>query len=116
MPSSGPRPADICRALLDALAASEGRRKRRQRNTTPDAIGLALKRELLERAVAEDPAADLFEAWLTGYCIAHSSEIAPGALRATALQVLEEWRLAQQLPQFREWLARGAPSEDKGMT
>src|SRR5690606_22702639 len=42
------RPADFCRGLLAALDASEGRRRRRKRDTTPDAIGLAIKRELLE--------------------------------------------------------------------
>jgi hypothetical protein len=50
------RPAEVCRALLAALDASEGRRRRRKRDTTPDAIGLAIKRCLLEQAVREDPA------------------------------------------------------------
>lgn len=113
MNSTTMRPAEICRSLLAALAASEGRRRRRQRNTTPDAIGLAIKRELLERAIQDDPAAAAFEAWLLEYCTANSPLIAPGALRATACQILEEWRLAQQLPQFKEWLDQGAPSEDK---
>lgn len=113
MKSTTLRPAEICRSLLAALAASEGRRKRRQRNTAPDAIGLAIKRELLQKAIQDDPAAVTFEAWLIEYCIANSALIAPGALRATACQVLEEWRLAQQLPQFKEWLDQGAPSADK---
>jgi len=108
-----PRPAEICRALLSALEASDGRRKRRQRDTTPDAIGIAIKRALLERAVRDDPGAGDFEAWLQEYCRIQSGEVPAGALRATALQVIEEWRLAQELPQFRDWLDRGAPSEDK---
>jgi hypothetical protein len=58
------RPAELCRELLSALEASDGRRRRRARNTTPDAIGMAIKRELLERAIADDPAPDAFEAWL----------------------------------------------------
>jgi hypothetical protein len=107
------RPTQICRALLDALAASDGRRKRRQRNTTPDAIGMAIKRAMLERAVQDDPAPGDFEAWLLEYCHTHSAEIPAGALGATALQILEDWRLAQTLPQFRTWLDQGAPSEDK---
>lgn len=107
------RPAEICRALLDALAASDGRRKRRQRNTTPDAIGMAIKRAMLEGAVHDDPAADNFDAWLLEYCHTHSAQVPAGALGATALQILEEWRLAQALPQFRKWLDQGAPSEDK---
>ena len=112
MNPSTPSPAEFCRALLDALDASEGRRKRRQRNTTPDAIGMVVKRELLERACRDDPASESFEAWLINYCTANSSTTALGTLRATALQVHEEWRLANQLPQFREWLAQGAPSGD----
>jgi hypothetical protein len=58
------RPAVICRGLLAALEASDGRRKRRQRDTTPDALGLAMKRELLERVVKDDPEPERFEAWL----------------------------------------------------
>ena len=49
------RPTQVCQALLAALEASEGQRKRRKRDQTPDAIGLAVKRELLERAVEADP-------------------------------------------------------------
>jgi hypothetical protein len=41
--------------LLAALDASESRRGRRKRDTTPDAIGIALKRHLLEVAVLADP-------------------------------------------------------------
>ena len=61
------RPAQVCQALLAALAASEGQRKRRKRDQTPDAIGLAVKRQLLERAVEDDPEPEVFEAWLLNY-------------------------------------------------
>src|SRR5690348_17655763 len=64
------RPRDICRELLAALDASEGKRRRRKRDTTPDAIGLTIKRDLLERAVAADPEPDEFEAWLHEQCLA----------------------------------------------
>src|SRR5207302_36205 len=37
------RPALVCGALFTALDASEGRRRRRKRDTTPDAIGMLLK-------------------------------------------------------------------------
>jgi len=100
----------VCRELLAALEASEGRRQRRKRDTTPDAIGLALKRELLERAVAADPAADEFETWLHEQCLAAGG--AEGGVRAMALSIFEEWRLAQAAESFRDWLARGAPSDD----
>jgi hypothetical protein len=102
------RPAHVCSNLLGALEASEGRRRQRKRDQTPDAIGLAAKREVLERAVDEDPEPDAFEAWLLRYAHEHR-QAAP-----MALAVLEEWRLARVLPGFREWLEAGAPSEDAG--
>jgi len=105
------RPGDVCRELLAALDASEGRRKRRKRDTTPDAIGLEVKRDLLERAVAADPEPDAFEAWLLEQCIAAGG--AEGGVRAMALSIFEEWRLAHDAAAFREWLARGGPSDDR---
>ncbi|OLC03314.1 MAG: hypothetical protein AUH78_16625 [Gemmatimonadetes bacterium 13_1_40CM_4_69_8] len=104
------RPGEICRELLAALDASEGRRRRRKRDTTPDAIGLTIKRDLLERAIAADPAPDQFEAWLHGQCLAAGG--AEGGVRAMALSIFEEWRLAQEADSFRDWLSRGAPSDD----
>ena len=104
------RPSAVCRELLAALEASEGRRQRRKRDTTPDAIGLAIKRGLLERAVAADPAPHEFEAWLQQQCFAAGP--GEGGVRAMALSIFEEWRLAQDAESFRDWLARGAPSDD----
>ena len=108
--SPAPRPSTICRELLAALDASEGRRRRRKRDTTPDAIGLTMKRELLERAVAADPDPDRFEEWLYEQCLAAGA--ADGGVRAMALSIFEEWRLARDATAFGEWLARGAPSDD----
>jgi hypothetical protein len=104
------RPGEVCRELLAALEASEGRRRRRKRDTTPDAIGLAIKRDLLERAVAADPEPAEFEAWLLEQCAAAGG--AEGGVRAMALAIFEEWRLADQADAFRDWLVRGAPSDD----
>jgi hypothetical protein len=104
------RPSEVCRQLLASLAPSEGRRRRRKRDTTPDAFGMALKRELLERAVREDPEPEAFEGWLLDRCLAAGQ--ANGPLRAMAQDVLAEWRLAERSPSFREWLAQGAPSDD----
>ena len=58
------RPADFCREVMAALEASDGRRRRRKRDTTPDAIGLGMKRRLLEEAIAADPEPRDFENWL----------------------------------------------------
>jgi hypothetical protein len=106
------RPAEVCRSLLTALEGAEGRRKRRKRDQTPDAIGLALKREILERVVEDDPEPGLFEAWLLAYVQKTESKHSAGAVSAMARAVLEEWRLAHSMGDFKAWLDSGAPSED----
>lgn len=106
------RPADICRALLAALDAAEGRRRRRKRDQTPDAIGLAVKRDLLRRAIEDDPAPDAFEDWLLNYPRTCASAELAGPAIAMARAVYEEWRLAHTLGEFRKWLEHGAPSDD----
>jgi hypothetical protein len=106
------RPAELCRALLAALEAAEGRRKRRKRDQTPDAIGLALKREILERVVQEDPDPHAFEGWLLRYSQTRPSPQGAGAVSAMARAVLDEWRLAHSMGDFKAWLDRGAPSDD----
>jgi hypothetical protein len=106
------RPADVCRALLAALEASEGRRRNRKRDQTPDAIGLAVKRELLQRAVEDDPRPEAFEEWLLNYPTTCKARELAGPARAMARAVFEEWRLAHSLGEFRRWLEQGAPSDD----
>jgi hypothetical protein len=106
------RPADVCKALLDALEASEGRRRKRKRDQTPDAIGLSVKRDLLERAVAEDPDPEAFEGWLLNYPLACPAPELSGPAYAMARAVFDEWRLAHSMKNFRAWLEQGAPSDD----
>ena len=106
------RPAAVCRALLAALDAAEGRRHARKRDQTPDAIGLSIKRDLLEKAIAADPPPETFEAWLMAYSMASAPDQA-GSRLAMARAVFEEWRLARSLGAFRDWLEDGAPSADK---
>jgi hypothetical protein len=106
------RPARVCKALLAALEGSEGRRKKRKRDQTPDAIGLAVKRQLLERVVHEDPDPGAFEEWLLGYADSDEGGRSPGAASAMARALLEVWRLALALSDFAAWLECGAPSED----
>ena len=103
------RPGDFCARLLDALAASEGRRRRRKRDTTPDAIGMGLKRELMLRAAAEDPAPEGFEAWLMARVL---ESPAGGPVQAMCAEILDEYRVAAADPAFSAWLASGAFSED----
>jgi len=107
------RPADFCRALLAALDASDGRRRRRKRDTTPDALGLGIKRALLERLVAQDPDPADLDARLMAHCLEASTTDGAGAVRAMALEILCEWRLCHTHPAFTDWLRRGAPSDDR---
>jgi hypothetical protein len=111
-PPTALRPARVCRELLEALEASEARTRKRKRDQRPDVIGLGIKRDLLEAAVREDPEPDDFEGWLLDRVTAAGS--GGGAVRAMALQIFEEWRLALLSDPFRDWLARGAPSADRG--
>jgi hypothetical protein len=106
------RPADVCRALLAALDAAEGRRRQRKRDQTPDAIGLGVKRLLLERAVADNPSAGDFEGWLLHFPTTLAAPELKGPALAMARSVFEEWQLAHSLGEFRAWLEEGAPSDD----
>ena len=110
MTQSELRPALVCRQLLQATDSSEGRRKRRKRNTTPDALGMEVKRGLLEAAITDDPDPDDFDAWL--FARVQASGALVGATRAMALQIRDEWQFALASGTFRAWLAAGAPSDD----
>ena len=104
------RPGPVCRQLLGAMEGSEGRRKRRKRDTRPDAIGMGIKRDLLAGAAEADPEPEDFEGWLLEQCL-DAGPLA-GAFRAMAMEVHAEWLVAQSFPSFRDWLATGAPSDD----
>jgi hypothetical protein len=110
--SSTFRPADVCRALLAALEASEGRQRKRKRDQTPDAFGLEVKRALLQRAIDDDPQPEAFEEWLLNYPLICKAPELAGPSLAMARTVFEEWRLAHELGAFRLWLEQGAPSDD----
>jgi len=104
------RPAEVCRRLLAALDASEGRRRKRKRNTTPDSIGIAIKRTILEDTIRHDPDPRAYEGWLLERCLGQREP--SGSIQAMALEVLSDWRLAQTSAVFRNWLEHGAPSDD----
>jgi hypothetical protein len=103
------RPGAFCDFLLQALEAAEGQTRRRKRDQSPDKLGLSVKRDLLERAVAADPEPAAFEAWLMQQIIQ-----APGAgpVRAMGEQIFLEYQMAALQPDFAAWLAAGAPSDD----
>lgn len=104
-------PVELCSGLLSALEASEGRRRRRSRNTTADSIGLAIQRGLLEGVVREGPSAGDFERWLQERCAAEGES--DGAHRAMALLIWHEWKLASQVEDLSSWLTSGARSDDR---
>lgn len=109
--NSSLRPAEFCRQYLHTLDASEGRRKQRKRDTTPDALGINLKRELLQAALDDDPDPSAFEAWLLARTL---SATAGGPLRAMCVEVLADYRFATLDPGFSQWLTSGARSADAG--
>lgn len=103
------RPSDFARGQLQALEASEGRSKRRKRDQTPDRIGMDLKRDLLRRAVEEDPAPEELDGWLLRQALAAPVS---GPVRAMSMEILTEYRMAQLDPAYGAWLRSGAPSAD----
>ncbi|MBX5489672.1 MAG: type III secretion fhipep protein [Chloroflexi bacterium] len=107
------RPGTFCAFLLKALEAAEGQTRRRKRDQAPDKLGLALKRDLLQRAVAADPEPDAFEGWLFEQIVR-----TPGAgpVRAMCEQIFLEYQMALVQPDFAQWLAAGAPSDDAAPT
>ena len=105
------RPGAFCRELLVALEASEGRRRRRKRDTSADAIGLSIKRELLEATAERDPEPDDFEGWLLDCTLRAGA--GSGGVRAMAISIWDEWKLANAGDAYRDWLAHGAPSDDR---
>jgi hypothetical protein len=99
----------VCAFLLKALEAAEGQTRRRKRDQSPDKLGLTLKRELLRRAAATDPEPKSFEGWLMEQ-IGRAPDAGP--VRAMCEEIFLEYRLAALQPDFAEWLAAGAPSDD----
>jgi hypothetical protein len=97
--------------LLAALDAAEGLRRNRKRDQTPDGIGLAIKRDLLQRVAQDDPNPEAFEEWLLHCALACAPE-SSGAVSAMARAIFDEWRLAHSLHEFKTWLDQGAPSAD----
>src|SRR5687767_4028751 len=110
-PDPALRPSKVCNALLAALQAAEGRKRQRKRDQTPDSIGLDVKRRLLAQVVADDPEPQAFDGWLLAY-VRQQEPMTVAATAAMAHAVLEEWRLAHNLRDFRAWLEQGAPSAD----
>jgi hypothetical protein len=103
------RPGQFCQFLLRTLEAAENQTRRRKRDQTPDHIGLGIRRELLERAVVDDPDENQFEQWLFERVLESGT---PGAVRSMAMLIIGELRFARTQPEFTAWLQAGAPNAD----
>ena len=71
---------------------------------------MSLKRGLMEETVRQDPDPEDYEGWLLERCVTSADGM--GSVRAMALELLSDWRLAQSSELFRSWLEQGAPSDD----
>lgn len=103
------RPGTFCQSLLNALEAAEGQTRRRKRDQAPDRLGLAIKRDLLERAVTADPEPQAFEGWLLEQIVRSPHA---GSVRAMCEQIFLEYQMAGRQHSLAAWLAAGAPSDD----
>jgi hypothetical protein len=100
-PGEAIEPARFCGYLLTILEHAERRRKQRKRDTGPDVIGMSVKRDLLTRAVEEQPPADEFEAWLLKQALAAP---ASGPVHAMCREILDEYEVATTDVRFVQWL------------
>jgi hypothetical protein len=105
------RPGVFCGYLLKALEAAEGQTRRRKRDQAPDRLGLAVKRQILQQAVAADPAPEAFEGWLIEQIVRAPHA---GSVRAMSEQIYLEYQMAASQSELAAWLAAGAPSDDAG--
>jgi hypothetical protein len=92
------RPRDF--ALL-LLGSGDLAPRRRARDQQADRLGLELKRRVLEALLARDPEPDDMEAALM--LVVDQFGTPTGPIRAMALLVLDEWRVAAATP---EWVAQ----------
>jgi hypothetical protein len=66
-----------------------------------------IKRDLLRRAIEEEPAPDEFESWLLQQVMRAE---AGGPVRAMAIEILADYQNAQAHKSFSQWLEDGAPT------
>lgn len=99
------RPAEFARLARGSIEVSEGRRRRRQRDTLADSLGLDMKRDLLLAIEAADPEPEDFERFLLEYALTHQPS---GSIRGVCTDLWSEWESAQLAPTFADWLRSGA--------
>jgi hypothetical protein len=78
------------------LASGDLAPRKRARDQQADLAGLALKRRVLDALAARDPEPDDMEGALLAIVVEVGSP--PGATRAIALALFEDWRIATETP------------------
>lgn len=100
------RPAEFAHLALASIGVAEGRRRRRQRDTLADTLGLELKLDLLFAIQAADPEPAEFQQYLLEYALQPGR--ATGPVRGVCSDVWLEWESALTSPGYVEWLRQGA--------
>src|SRR5262249_1917593 len=100
------RPAEFARLARRSIEVSEGRRRRRQRDTLADSLGLEMKQALLLAIEAADPEPEDFERFLLEDALLPGRPSGP--TRGVCTDLWGEWAQIQLLPDFAEWLRSGA--------
>jgi hypothetical protein len=93
------RPRDVALLLLNS---GELLPRQRLRSQTPDAVGLELKRRLLQSLVALDPEPAELDTALERLVLEGGTPVGP--LRALALAFRDEWQALPANPQWIEYL------------
>ena len=97
MPSSELSPRELAMLLL---AAESGPPRQRARDQRADHVGLALRRQILERLVLLDPPADQLESALLQ--IVDEMQPPSGPARAAAMSVRDDLRATTEDPDMLE--------------
>ena len=63
--------------------------------------------------MAEAPTPEALGGWLLGQSLIPRPDVSTGAVRAMAMEIFMDYRLAQTSGAFRAWLDAGCPSQDR---
>lgn len=99
------RPAEFAQLAHASIAASESRRRRRQRDTEPDRVGLEMKLDLLAAIEAADPDPEEFERFLLEYALQPGRPSGP--VRGVCSDLWLEWETVVSTPAYADWLRAG---------
>lgn len=95
-------PVEFCRLVKQVSRQPP----RLSRDLEPDIVGIELKHQILDAAIAAQPTADDFEEVLLSSATA--LDIAAGAARGICSDILAEWRMVHTAPRYLPWLREEA--------